>query len=206
MSDAATGMTAIDDGVLDGLVGLAISTGADNAVIIPTSAMIVEDHLADLCNETACTCYGQAASCPPHVGGPDEFRKLLGEFNQSIFLKIDVSTDILLSEERWHIYRFLHRVASCVRRAAVDGGYPNARAFAGGSCKRIFCRGHLDCKVVSRGGTCRFPDLALPSMSGYGVNVFRLMEVAGWQMDRITRDTSSELVPMGSVSGLVLVA
>lgn len=206
MSDADTGMSEKDGGVLDGLVRLAIATGADSAAIIPTSAIRVEDYLADLCNETACDCYGQASSCPPHVGGPDEFRVLTGEFKHSLFLKIDVSTDILLSEERWHVYQLLHRVASCVRRAAVDAGCPKARAFAGGSCKRIFCREHSDCKVVSRGGTCRFPDLALPSMSGYGINVLRLMETAGWQMDRITRDTSSESVPMGSVSGLVLVA
>jgi predicted metal-binding protein len=206
MSDANAGMSAIEDGVLDSLVRLAIATGADSAVIIPTSAIRVEDHLADLCNETACDCYGQAASCPPHVGGPREFRELLNEFSQSLFLKIDVSTDILMSEERWHVYHLLHRIVSHIRKAAVDAGFTNARAFAGGSCKKIFCRDHADCRIVHQNGSCRHPDDAQPSMSGFGINVFHLMQTAGWQIERITRNTSPASVPVGSVSGLVLVA
>jgi hypothetical protein len=42
-------------------------------------------------------------------------------------------------------------------------------------------------------------------MSGFGINVSKLMQAAGWHLDRITRDTDPDEVPTGTVSGLVLV-
>jgi hypothetical protein len=42
-------------------------------------------------------------------------------------------------------------------------------------------------------------------MSGFGINVSQLMKVAGWQMDRITRETDPEAVEIGMLCGLVLI-
>jgi hypothetical protein len=42
-------------------------------------------------------------------------------------------------------------------------------------------------------------------MSGYGVDVSQLMRSAGWELKRITRDTSPVEAPFGKVVGLVLV-
>jgi hypothetical protein len=69
----------------------------------------------------------------------------------------------------------------------------------------LFCRDHIDCRVLAEGGACRNSHRARPSMSGFGINVSKLMKSAGWHLDRITRDTDPDDVPMGSVSGLVLV-
>ena len=191
--------------VLNQLTQLACEQGADRAAIISTSDIHVEDRLADLCRHPRCEVYGLSASCPPHVGGPSELRKLLAGLDWAIFFKIDVPTDILLSEERRHVYKLLHEIAAGIEQAAIERGWPNARAFAGGSCKKIFCGDHADCRVVDAGNPCRHPHHARPSMSGYGINVSRLMSAAGWQLNRITRDTTPESVPMGAVSGLVLV-
>jgi predicted metal-binding protein len=191
--------------LLDRLVRYACEQGAGSAAIVSTTDIVVDEKLAAFCRAPACDAYGRAASCPPHVGGPTEFRKRLQVFDWAIFLKIDVPTEILLSEERLHIYKLLHEIVAGVQKAAVEQGCPEARAFAGGSCKKIFCRSQPDCRVVDRGGLCRHPDYARPSMSGYGINVGELMNTAGWHMDRITRKTDPDAVPMGSVSGLVLV-
>jgi predicted metal-binding protein len=187
------------------LVGLARTLGADGAVLIPTAKIVVEERLADLCRAPGCQNYGLSASCPPHVGGPAAFRGLLNALRHSVFFKLDVATAILLSDERWPLYRRLHRIGGHLRQASVDRGFGNTRAFAGGSCRSIFCREHPDCRVVDRHRACRHPTVALPSMSGYGVNVMRLMACAGWSMNPITRDTAPETIPTGSVSGLVLV-
>jgi len=79
----------------------------------------------------------------------------------------------------------------------------NSKGFAGGSCKQLFCRDHIDCRVLAEGRTCRHPDRARQSMSGFGINVSKLLQAAGWRMDKITRDTDPDDMPMGSVSGLV---
>lgn len=192
------------DGLQD-LKSQACHLGASQAAIISTTNIAVHEHLADLCRQPECKAYGLSASCPPHVRGPSEFRRLLTRFDWAVCLKIDVPTEILLSDERMHVYQLLHKIVATIETAAVDQGCTDARAFAGGSCKQIFCPEQKDCRVVAAGRTCRHPQHARPSMSGFGIDVSRFMQAAGWQLPRITRDTEPETIPMGSVSGLVLV-
>ena len=194
-----------DRGRLDRLVQLASRQGASVATVIAAGDIRVEERLAALCRAPACEAYGVAASCPPHVGGPAEFRDLQNAAAWAIFLSIDVPTRILMTEERLAVYRLLHEIVSHVQAAAVDQGFRTVRAFAGGSCKAIFCGDRSDCRVVAGAGLCRHPDHARPSMSGYGIDVGRLMELAGRRLDRITKETTPEAIPMGSVAGLVLV-
>jgi predicted metal-binding protein len=189
---------------LIGLESLACEWGASRAATVAATDIVVNDAFAELCRLPDCRVYGLSAGCPPHVGGPSEMRKLLTQYERAIALKIDVPTDILLGEERFSVYRVLHDIVAAVERAAVEKGFSKARAFAGGSCKRIFCADHPECRVLA-GGSCRYPDHARPSMSGYGIDVSRLMNAAGWQMSRITRNTSAKKVPMGVLVGMVLV-
>jgi predicted metal-binding protein len=183
---------------------LACEWGASQSATVATADIVVNDAFAELCRLPDCKVYGLSAGCPPHVGGPSEMRKLLAQYERAIALKIDVPTAILLGDERFSVYRVLHEIAAVVERAAVENGFSGARAFAGGSCKRIFCADHPDCNVLA-GGPCRHPDQARHSMSGYGIDVSRLMNAAGWQMSWITRNTSAEKVPMGALVGMVLV-
>jgi len=53
-----------------------IRFGATDSAVISSSDIRVDDDLAALCNgEYTCPNYGLAASCPPHVGGPGQFKK-----------------------------------------------------------------------------------------------------------------------------------
>jgi len=119
--------------------------------------------------------------------------------------KIDVPTEVLLSEESLDVFRSLHKIAASIEKAAVEKGYDRSKAFVGGSCKPLFCQDHPDCLVLSNNGKCRHPHIARPSMSGFGINVSHLVKAAGWEMDRITRETDPEAVKMGMLSGLVLI-
>ena len=71
-------------------------------------------------------------------------------------------------------------IDSIVKRAK-EMGHKNARAFVSGGCKKLFCAEHPTCTVLD-GEVCRYPHRARPSMSGYGVNVTKLMKTAGWTM------------------------
>jgi predicted metal-binding protein len=84
-------------------------------------------------------------------------------------------------------------------------GFSHSRAFAGSSCKVLFCQDHATCQVLSENGPCRHPQKARPSMSGFGINVSALAQAAGWPMDRITGDTDPQAVSMGRLCGLVLI-
>ena len=84
-------------------------------------------------------------------------------------------------------------------------GFKEARAFAGGSCKDIFCHQYAECLVVSKKGKCRNPEHARPSMSGYGINVTKLFEASGWELNRAIRDKDSTAPRIANVCGMVLI-
>jgi len=190
---------------LDELTQLACRLGASDAAVISTSEISVEDELARFCQEPQCENYGLSASCPPHVAGPDGFREFQKTFQQAVVFKIDVPTEILLTSQRREIFQLLHEIAANIEQAAVEMGYSQSKGFAGGSCKTLFCRDHADCRVLAEDGTCRHPRRARQSMSGFGINVSKLLQSAGWHMDKIIRETNPDDVPMGAVSGLVLI-
>jgi len=190
---------------LRALIQDAQKSGASEAEIISTRDIIVDNHLADLCREPRCENYGLSKSCPPHVSGPSVFKKQLEKFNQAIFFKIDVPSEILYSSERREVFQLLHEIAAGIEKSAVKMGFASAQAYAGGSCKKIFCHDHGDCLALSEEGKCRNPQYARPSMSGFGIDVAKLFKTSGWTMNWITHDTDSPSTKMANVCGLVLI-
>lgn len=187
------------------LIQVARELGADDAQVVSTEHVVAEDSLADICRESQQDCYGLSVNCPPHVSGPSGFRKLLENYDQALIFKIDVPTDVLMTEGRRDVFRKIQEIAAGIETSAVEMGSIDSKAFAGGSCKLLFCQDHDDCRVLTEGKECRHPSKARPSMSGFGINVGKLMKAAGWRMERITSETDPDSVPMGMVCGMVLV-
>ena len=187
------------------LVQLSFQLGVSNAVAISTNDILVEDDLANLCREPRCENYGLSASCPPYVSGPAGFRKLLDNYKHAVVVKIEVPSEILLSNQRNEIFELLHEIVAAIEQSAVKMGFSDSKAYAGGSCKELFCRNYADCRVLAKKGKCRNPDLARPSMSGFGINVSKLMEAAGMSYSMVTREAGSVKISMGTVCGLILI-
>lgn len=181
---------------------MAMALGASDAVVIAADAVGVEDRFAGFCQAPRCPAYGQNAHCPPHGMTPKRFRTVLSGFDHALVFKIDVPTQILLSEDRYEINGLIHEIAATVEASARAAGR-RAMGLAAGSCKRVFCHGHRQCRVLA-GGDCRHPQLSRPSMSGLGVDAARLTRAAGWQIEKIGRDTDAETIPMGMLMGMVL--
>lgn len=192
--------------MLKELVESACRFGASDATAVSVSDISVEEALADLCRGSRCENYGLSAGCPPNVSGPTGFRELLKTVEQVVVFKIDVPWEILLSNERRDIFRLLHEVAANIEQAAVERGYPDSKAFAGGSCKQIFCYNHPRCRVIEKGEPCRNSRIARPSMSGFGINVSTLMKAVGWTLNWTTRVGHGNTISMGTVCGLMVIA
>lgn len=190
---------------LKALIQDAQQSGASEAKIISARDIVVDHHLADMCREPRCENYGLSKSCPPHVSGPFIFKQVLEKFNQAIFFKIDVPSEVLYSGERREVFQLLHEIASGIETSAVKMGFVDAQAYAGGSCKKIFCHDHGECLALSEKGKCRNPQHARSSMSGFGVNVAKLFKTAEWKMNWTAHDTDSTETPMANVCGLVLI-
>ena len=191
--------------ILEALIQDAQKSGASEAKIISARDIVVEHHLADMCREPRCENYGLSKSCPPHVSGPLVFKENLEKFSQAIFFKIDVPSEMLYSRERSEVFQLLHEIAAQIEISAVKMGFVRAQAYAGGSCKKIFCHDHTECLALSEKGECRNPQYARPSMSGFGINVAKLFKTAGWKMNWTANDTDSTATQMANVCGLVLI-
>ena len=107
----------------------------------------------------------------------------------------------LCSEERLPIFRKLHRLAAGIEELSRKKGFVCAKGFAGGSCKELFCNDHTDCPALRRIENCRYPQYARPSMSGFGIDVARLLDAAGWKMNLAAPAENKK----ADICGLVLV-
>ncbi|MBW2709725.1 MAG: DUF2284 domain-containing protein [Deltaproteobacteria bacterium] len=180
----AVPQTEIPTQKLNDLIQLAYRSGAGEVGIANASHVSVEDPLANVCREIRCGAYGLSPSCPPHVSGPIGFRELIRKTRHAVVIRVDVPSSVMFSNERDEVMQLLHEIVSGVEQAAIRMGYAESKAFAGGSCKKIFCRDHKACRVLSEQGECRNPQSARPSMSGFGVNVLKLMQKAGIPADK----------------------
>ena len=198
-------MNYIIESSLKELVHISSRLGASDAAVISVNDISVEDHLVNLCREPQCENYGLSARCPPNISGPSGFRKALKNFEHAIVFKIDLPSEILLSNQRREVFKLLHEIAVTIEQSAVEMGFSDSKAYAGGSCKQLFCNKHADCRVLTQKGECRNPQKARPSMSGFGINVSKLLESAGMPYGKVTPEAEAEEISIGTVCGLVLI-
>ena len=188
------------------LIRDACLAGATEVRKLPPGEIVVDAQMASYCREPGCPNYGMSPSCPPHVAGPDAFKALLERSSLALVVRIEVPSAVLFSEERREVMRLLHEVVAGIERSAVRLGYRESRAFAGGSCKDLFCLSHAERQVLALGGNCRNPEFARPSMSGFGVNVAKTLEMAGF--GGVEKNGPAVRGEAGTswVAGLVLIA
>lgn len=188
---------------LNELIPQAHSLGAADAAFIPPEAIVTREDLAQLCAASPCENHGLSPSCPPHVSGPEGFRQLQARAAHALVFRLTVPAAILFSlADRREVMALLHQTAAALERTAKEKGYSDAQAFAGGSCKTIFCTDHVQCRVLAENKACRHPHRARPSMSGFGIDVGQLMATCGWPAELTPSDSDGG--SMSWVAGLVL--
>ncbi|MBU8911452.1 MAG: DUF2284 domain-containing protein [Desulfobacterales bacterium] len=181
--------------------------GANASAIISSKEIQVKDNLAALCNgEYTCPNYGLAASCPPNVEGPVEFRKWQEGSEYSIAVKIELPTSVMFSDERKGVMQLLHQIVAAVEQKAIEIGFRKSKAFAGGSCKELFCDDQEKCCVVAENKPCRHIEFARPSMSGFGIDVIQLMKSSGWSTPKVQNTNLSNEDAISWVAGLIMLA
>ena len=181
--------------------------GANASAIISSKEIQVKDNLAALCNGVyPCPYYGLAASCPPYVEGPVEFRKWQARSKYSITVKIELPTSVMFSDERKGVMQLLHHIVAAVEQKAMEIGFKKSKGFAGGSCKELFCDDQEKCCVVAENKACRHIEFARPSMSGFGIDVTQLMLSSGWSAQKAENKNSSNKDVLSWVAGLIMLA
>ncbi|MCD6297203.1 MAG: DUF2284 domain-containing protein [Deltaproteobacteria bacterium] len=182
----------------------AIALGANDAKIIPSDMIPIEDEIIEMCRPPNCEQYGKSANCPPHVMTPEDARQWIRTYHSALIFKIDVSPGVLFSEEGLEVFKKVFVISARLEELSVARGHAFSQGLAAGSCKAVFCR-DIPCEALINDGKCRYQSLARPSMEALGINVFRLAKDVGWEIHAILRESDPDDIPSAMLAGLLLV-
>jgi len=186
-----------------------LELGATKARIVRADEIRVDDRVVLKCRIPRCFGYGAGAQCPPHTLKPAELREHLKNYNWAVFFIMDVPPEVIIRnretiKERVAAYQRVYKIVSEVESAAFYDGHYLAFGFGAGSCRHTFCGQQKDCQAL-KGDRCRFPLLSRPSMEAVGIDVYKMVAQAGWDIYPIGSGAKPEDVPKGTLAGIVIV-
>ncbi len=175
----------------------ALELGAIDAKVVRSDRIFVEDRVTLKCR-AGCVGYGKKLTCPPHVPTPEEFRRILGEYQYALLVKFkspaQTDDDVVRSiykywldpaapadkkekaSKFWNEYfdysKDLHLKMLELEKAAFNEGYTFAIAFVNGSCR--LCE---KCNVEK--GICLHPNMARIPEHAVGINMKKTAQEAG---------------------------
>lgn len=186
-----------------------LELGASEALVVRAEAIPVDDRVTLKCRIPRCFGYGAGAHCPPHALPPSELREILKGYEWAVFFIKDLPSEVIVRDkatikERVAAYQEVYRMVSEVESMAFYDGHYLAFGFAAGSCRHTFCGQHPTCQALS-GDRCRFSLLSRPSMEAVGIDVYRMVAEAGWEIYPIGSGAKAGDIPKGTLAGIVIV-
>ena len=174
----------------------ALKLGAIDAKVVKSDHIFVEDRVTLKCR--GCVGYGKKLTCPPHVPTPEEFRRILGEYQYGLLVKFKsparTDDDVVKSiykywldpaapadkKEKasvfWNEYfdysKEILLTMLELEKAAFNEGYTFAVAFVNGSCR--LCE-----KCNLENGICLHPNMARIPEHAVGINMKKTAQEAG---------------------------
>ena len=160
----------------DSIVKLALDCGAAHAAALPADGVVLNAVFRDICRSNACGNYGQCYMCPPDAGDIHTLMETVRTYPAAVLYQ----TIHALEDS----FDYEGMAAAGVRHTAVSQALEQRL-----SAMRLPAYLHLSaggCKVcdvcAKRSGLpCRHPDLAMPGMECYGVDVYQTAQHAGLQ-------------------------
>ena len=155
---------------LDELLRIVQACGAQRAVTVRREDILCDAVFRDICAGNACGNYSRCWMCPPHIGPIDQLMAdvqahTCGVMYQNVY-EIEDSFDI----EGMFEAGAQHHACSSRIHEKLQGDELHLTAGGCGVCESCAQR---------TGEKCRFPDKAISSLEGYGVNVHATAENVG---------------------------
>ncbi len=187
-----------------------LELGASKAKLISAGEIPIENRVTLKCQIPRCPSFGVCANCPPYTIEPARMKELLVEYSHAVFFSIDLPSQIMVrdkdkTEERVSEARNLFRIVSKIESMAFYDGRYLAFGLGAGSCLNVFCSEEKTCEALTDHKRCRYPLKARPSMEAVGIDVFKMIASAGWEIYPIGVDSKPEDSPKGTLAGLVVI-
>jgi len=149
------------------MIRLALECGAAKAVLLERAQLVASPMFREICKSNGCGKYGRCWVCPPQIGEIDTLIASLDAYDHVLWYqsiaKIEDSFDIegMFAAGRAHA-QLSQRISSALK----DQGYSGFLHLGCGGC-------HLCARCAKENALpCRHPDKALPSLEGFGVDVY----------------------------------
>jgi predicted metal-binding protein len=186
-----------------------LELGATQAKVIPAQDIVVDDRVPLKCQVPRCFGYGAGAHCPPNTLKPQELRDILKLYEWAILFIKEVPPEVIVRDkatikERVAAYQDMFKIVSELESMAFYNGHYLAFGFGAGSCRHTFCGQQDNCQAME-GKRCRFSLLARPSMEAVGMDVYRMVTQAGWDIYPIGSGAKPGDIPKGTLAGIVIV-
>lgn len=187
----------------------ALELGASRVKIVKADEIPVDERVTLKCQVPLCFGYGVCANCPPNTLKPAELINYLKKYKWAVFFTQDVPSEIIVRDkatikERVAAYQNVYKIVTDIESMAFYDGHYLAFGFAAGSCRHTFCALQEDCSAM-KDRKCRFSLRARPSMEAVGIDVYRMVALAGWDIYPIGSNARPCDIPKGVLAGIIIV-
>ena len=156
------------------LVQAALGSGARRAAPVSGGEIVYSESFRDICRSNQCGNYGACWMCPPEIGPVDVLMARARSYPLGVLYQT-----VGQLEDSFDIEGMF---AAAADHAAVSQRLQKqAEAMLKAPFLHLTCGGCHLCPVCAKrtGEPCRHPELALPSLEGCGVDVYRAAQAAG---------------------------
>jgi predicted metal-binding protein len=196
---------------LEGFKRMALELGAQEAAVIPSSEIIVDEKVRAKCIYPKCAFYGNNINCPPYAPDLDFVRTLITRYSHAILFCVKgkpkdfVGADFLKRVGKKNRAKtILNTICSAVESRAFYEGYPFALALGQGPCKSYWCPDQ-PCSALGEEKECRFSLKARSSVEALGINAFTMAAARGWEIYPCGEKVEPNAIPHVLLIGLILI-
>ncbi len=152
---------------LQELLEAACSVGAAKATVIDQSKIVLSSEFRKICESNQCGGYARCWMCPPYIGEIDDLMAQVRKYPKGLLYQT-----IYEIEDSYDIEGMFE---SGAKHAQVSQKLQQAvKPLLQKPFLHLTCGGCHLCQTCAKRSDepCRFPDKALPSLEGYGVDVY----------------------------------
>jgi len=156
------------------MLRFAEEAGATHARLTTTAGLEARDDVRASCEQNSCGKYGRCWTCPPTLGVLAELGERLRSYPEGLLIQ-NIST----LEDSWD-FEGMMAAAQTHNQMMRDLARRIAAHYPGCEVLPLGCGGCGYCEKCScPDAPCRFPDEALASVEGYGLDVKALVTPCG---------------------------
>lgn len=176
--------------------------------LISTEIVVVADWVRFKCRY-GCRAYGRHLCCPPFAPTPEETRRVISEYRHAVLARFPAMPKLDLLPKHTHhalwgsVTKMHKTIFELERRALLSGCY---KAFGMGALPCTLCESCVIEEKLDKGEVvydldvlkCRHKDIMRPSMEACGIDVFKTLDNAGFEM-KVLKDYAERLELFGMI-------